>query len=43
MNKYRIIKLKSFTNNTGKLIPIDFKKELPIKIKRIFYIFGKKK
>ena len=42
MKKYKIIKLKSFTNNTGKLIPIDFNKELPIKIKRLFYIFGKK-
>ena len=42
MKKYKIIKLKSFTNNTGKLIPIDFKNQVPIKIKRIFYIFGKK-
>ena len=42
MKKYKIIKLKSFSNSTGKLIPVDFGKELPIKIKRIFYIFGKK-
>ena len=42
MKKYKIIKLKSFSNNTGKLVPVDFNKELPIKIKRIFYIYGKK-
>jgi len=42
MKKYKIIKLKSFVNNTGKLVPLDFDKEIQIKIKRIFYIFGKK-
>jgi hypothetical protein len=24
MKKYKIIKLKSFVNNTGKLVPLDF-------------------
>lgn len=42
MKEYKIINLKSFTNSTGKLIPIDFSKQIPIKIKRVFYIFGKK-
>ena len=42
MKKYKLIKLKSFVNDTGKLVPVDFEKEVTIKIKRIFYIFGKK-
>ena len=42
MNKIRIVKLKSFTKASGKLVPINFNKEIPIKIKRIFYIYGKK-
>ena len=42
MKKVKIIKLKSFTKKSGTLIPINFNKKFPIKVKRIFYIFGKK-
>lgn len=42
MNKVEIIKLKSFTKKSGKLVPINFNNKFPIKVKRIFYIFGKK-
>ena len=36
------IKLKSFKKKSGKLIPINFDKTFPIKVKRFFYIYGKK-
>jgi len=42
MNKSEIIKLKSFTKKSGTLVPINFNNKFPIKVKRIFYIFGKK-
>ena len=42
MNNVKIIKLKSFTKKSGTLIPINFNNKFPIKVKRIFYIFGKK-
>jgi len=42
MKKIKIIKLKSFKKKSGKLIPITFDNKFPIKIKRFFYIFGKK-
>ena len=42
MNKVKIIKLKSFTKKSGKLVPINFNNKFPIQVKRIFYIFGKK-
>ena len=42
MKKIRIIKLKSFIKKSGKLIPISFDNKFPFKVKRIFYIFGKK-
>ena len=42
MNKVKIIKLKSFTKKSGKLVPINFNNKFPIQAKRIFYIFGKK-
>jgi dTDP-4-dehydrorhamnose 3,5-epimerase-like enzyme len=42
MNKVEIIKLKSFTKKSGTLVPINFNNKFPIKVKRIFYIFGKK-
>ena len=42
MNKVEIIKLKSFTKKSGTLVPINFNDKFPIKVKRIFYIFGKK-
>jgi dTDP-4-dehydrorhamnose 3,5-epimerase-like enzyme len=42
MNKVKVIKLKSFTRKSGTLVPINFNNKFPIKVKRIFYIFGKK-
>ena len=35
-------KLKIFSDNTGSLIPISLKKDIPFKTKRIFIIHGKK-
>ena len=35
-------KLKIFKNNTGFLVPISFKKDIPFKPKRVFIIHGKK-
>ena len=40
--KIKKIKIRSFNNLTGKLIPFTFNNKFPIKAKRIFYIFGKK-
>ena len=42
MKKIRKIRLKSFSASTGKLIPISFNKQFPIKVKRIFFLYGKK-
>jgi len=42
MNKIKNIKIKSFLKSTGKLIPITFNKKFPIKVKRIFFLYGKK-
>ena len=39
MNK---IKFKSFKKKSGTLLPFSLKKDFPIKIKRIFFINGKK-
>ena len=33
---------KKFTKISGKLLPITFNKKFPIKVKRIFFIYGKK-
>ena len=35
-------KIKSYLNTTGKLIPFTFDRRFPIKIKRIFFLYGKK-
>ena len=35
-------KLKIYKNNTGFLVPISFKKDIPFKPKRVFVIHGKK-
>ena len=43
MKKIRVFKIKSFSSLSGKLIPISFNKKFPIKVKRIFFIYGKKK
>tara|TARA_B100000029_G_scaffold127431_2_gene121088 strand:+ start:2677 stop:3081 length:405 start_codon:yes stop_codon:yes gene_type:complete len=42
MKNIRKIKIKSFSSFSGKLIPISFDKRFPIKIKRIFFLYGKK-
>ena len=39
----RIFNFKKFTKIRGKLLPITFNKRFPIKVKRIFIIYGKKK
>jgi dTDP-4-dehydrorhamnose 3,5-epimerase-like enzyme len=42
MKKIRKFRIKSFSKSTGKLISISFNKQFPIKIKRIFFLYGKK-
>ena len=42
MKKIRKFKLKSYSRFSGKLMPINFDKKFPIKVKRIFFINGKK-
>ena len=39
----KIFYYKKFTKISGKLLPITFNKNFPIKVKRIFFIYGKKK
>ena len=43
MQSPRIIDLKKFTKLSGKLLPITFNNKFPIKVKRMFFIYGKKK
>ena len=43
MKKIKKIKIKSFKSVSGKLIPISFNKKFPFPIKRIFFLYGKKK
>ena len=38
----KIFSLKKFTKKSGKLLPITFNNKFPIKVKRIFFIYGKK-
>ena len=42
IKKIRKFKLKSFRKKSGKLVPIDFKKNFKMNVKRVFYIYGKK-
>ena len=42
MKKIRKFKLKSYSRSSGKLMPINFDNKFPIKVKRIFFISGKK-
>ena len=42
MKKIRKIKIKSFKSFSGKLIPINFNKNFPFQIKRIFFLHGLK-
>ena len=43
MQSPRIIDLKKFTKLSGKLLPITFNNKFPIKVKRMFFIYGRKK
>ena len=43
MKPYKIFNFKKFKNISGELLPITFDKKFPIKVKRIFFIYGKKK
>ena len=38
----KIFNFKKFTKASGKLLPITFNNQFPIKIKRIFILYGKK-
>ena len=39
----KIFYFKKFIKASGKLLPITFNKKFPIKVKRIFFIYGKKR
>ena len=39
----KIFNLKKFTKKSGRLLPITFNNKFPIKVKRMFFIYGKKK
>ena len=41
MNKLSRIKIRSYKKKSGLLIPLNFNKEFPISVKRIFFIYGK--
>ena len=43
MKSPKIFNFKKFTKKTGKLLPITFNNKFPIKVKRMFFIYGKKK
>jgi len=42
MKKIRKFKIVTHSKSTGKLIPLSFNKKFPIKVKRIFFLYGKK-
>tara|TARA_B100000287_G_C20397501_1_gene688230 strand:+ start:292 stop:696 length:405 start_codon:yes stop_codon:yes gene_type:complete len=42
MKQIRKFKIKSFYKSTGKLIPLSFNKRFPLKVKRVFFLYGKK-
>ena len=39
----KIYNLKKFAKRSGKLLPITFNNKFPIKVKRMFFIYGRKK
>ena len=41
MKKIKIFKIKSFSKSSGKLMPINFNKNFPMKVKRVFFVYGK--
>ena len=42
MKKIKKIKIIKYSNKTGSLIPITFNKKIPLNVKIIFFIYGKK-
>ena len=42
MKKIKKFKIKTHSSKTGKLIPISFNKQFPIKVKRLFFLYGEK-
>ena len=42
MKKIKKFKIKTYLSITGKLIPLVFNKKFPMKVKRIFFVYGKK-
>ena len=36
----KLIKLKTHVEPDGKLVPIEFNKDIPFKVRRIFYVYG---
>ena len=42
MKSPKVFSFKKFTKQRGKLLPITFNNKFPIKVKRIFVIYGKK-
>ena len=43
MKSPKIFYFKKFTKTSGKLLPITFNNKFPIKVKRMFFIYGRKK
>ena len=42
MKKIKTFTIKSYIRSSGKLMPINFDKKFPFKVKRIFFLYGKK-
>jgi len=42
MKKIKEFKIKSHSKISGKLIPLNFNKKFPIRVKRVFFLYGKK-
>ena len=42
LRKIKKYQFKSYSKVSGNLFPINFDKKLPIKVKRIFFVYGKK-
>ena len=40
MKNVKLVNFKKYTDERGNLIPIEFPKNLPFEIKRIYYIYG---
>ena len=42
MKKIKKFKIRSYSKASGKLIPISFGRQFPIKVKRVFFLYGRK-